>query len=154
MLGQLFPEHADNTYRGHKLALWFFGLVVLMKLGISLATIFNGYNAATSADGIPLDTYSHAAVQTVLSLFALLGLAQLLISLLCVLVLFRYRSLISLMFVVLLVLQLGRKLILYFLPIVRTGTPPGSAINLALLALMVVGLALSLRSKDQIQELK
>ena len=35
---------------------------------------------------------------------------------------------------------------LHFLPIVRTGTPPGSVVNLVLLAVMIVGLALSLRS--------
>ena len=35
------------------------------------------------------------------------------------------------------------------MPIERTGTPPGSAINLTLLALMVVGLALSLWSRDR-----
>ena len=36
--------------------------------------------------------------------------------------------------------------ILHFLPIVRTGAPPGSVVNLVLLAVMIVGLALSLRS--------
>ena len=36
------------------------------------------------------------------------------------------------------------RLIFHYLPVPRTGTPPGSTINLILLALMVVGLVLSL----------
>jgi hypothetical protein len=55
MFNQILPRQVDNTYRGYKLALWLFGLLVLMKAGISLGTIFNGYTAASSADGIPLD---------------------------------------------------------------------------------------------------
>ena len=58
MLNQILPRQADNTYRGYKVALGLFGLLVLMKAGISLGTIFNGYAAASSADGIPLDTFT------------------------------------------------------------------------------------------------
>lgn len=51
------------------------------------------------------------------------------------------------MFVLLLLEHLARRWILLVKPIARTGTPPGLSINLVLLALMVVGLALSLRSR-------
>jgi hypothetical protein len=69
------------------------------------------------------------------------------ISVLGIVVLVRYRSMIPFMFALLLVEHLGRKLILRFLPLVRTGTPPGYFVNLALVAVMIVGLALSLRSR-------
>lgn len=151
MFNPLFPQRVDNTYRGYKLALWLFGLLVLMKLAISLNSIFNGYSVASSADGIPLDTFTSAGAQAVVSLFALLGLAHLMICLLCILVLVRYRTLIPFMFALLLLEYLGRKLILHFLPIAKTGTPPGFIVNLVLLALMIVGLALSLRSRDNLQ---
>jgi hypothetical protein len=147
MFEQLFPTRADDAYRGHKLALWLFALLVVMKLGISLGTIFNGRVAASSADGIPLDTYTAAGAQTVLSLFALLGLAQLTICLLCIAVLVRYRTLVPLMFALLLLNHLGRYIVLQLLPIVRRGKPPGTAINLMLLGAIVAGLALSLRSR-------
>jgi hypothetical protein len=49
------------------------------------------------------------------------------------------------MFALLLLEHLGRTLILQVLPMPRTGTPPASTINLVLLALMVIGLALSMR---------
>jgi len=151
MFNQFLPQRVDNTYRGHKLALWLFALLVLMKVGISLNSIFNGYSVATSADGIPLDTFTSAGARAVVSLFALLGLSQLMICLLCILVLARYRSMVPFMFALLLLEHLSRKLILQFLPIVRTGTPPGFFVNLVLLAVMIVGLALSLRSQDNLQ---
>jgi hypothetical protein len=52
------------------------------------------------------------------------------------------------MLAVLLLEHLCRRLIFFVMPIVRTGTPPGIFVNLALIALMVVGLALSLWSYD------
>ena len=152
MFNQLFPQRVDNTYRGYKLALWFFALLVLMKVGISLNSIFNGYRVASSVDGIPLDTFTPAGAQTVVSLFAIWGLSQLMICLLCILVWVRYRTLIPFMFALLLLEHLGRKLILHFLPVAKTGTPPGYAVNLVLLAVMTVGLALSLRSQDNLRE--
>lgn len=151
MLNQLLPRQIDNTYHGYKFALWLFGLVVFMKVSISLNSIFNGRLVASSADGIPLDTFTPAGAQAVVSLFAAWGLSQFIICLLCVLVLARYRALIPLMFALLLLEHLSRRLIFYVMPIVRTGTPPGFFVNLALLALMVVGLALSLRSHENLQ---
>ena len=151
MLNQLLPRHVDNAYHGHKLALWFFAVVVLMKVVMSLNSIFNGRYVATSADGIPLDTFTPAAARTVVSLFAIWALAQLIICLLCIVFLARYRAMIPLMFALLLLEHLCRKLIFRVMPIVRTGTPPGFVVNLVLLALMVVGLALSLWSQDTLQ---
>lgn len=150
-LDQLLPRRADNTYRGHKLALTLFGLLLLLKAGISLGSIFNGHTAASSADGIPIDTYTPAGARTALSLFALLGLSNLIICVIGTVVLVRYRSLIPFMFGLFLLQQLGRQLILQFLPIARTGTPPGFAINLAILTVMIVGLALSLWRRDNLE---
>src|SRR5512146_601037 len=98
MLNPILPRSADNNYRGHKLALWLFALVVLMRVMMSLNSMLNGYYIAISADGIPLNTYPAAAAQAAVSLFALLGLAHFTICLLCVVVLARYRSLVPLMF--------------------------------------------------------
>jgi hypothetical protein len=148
MFERLVPQRADNTSHGHKLALWLFAVVVIVKSIMSLGSIFNGRVTATSADGIPLDAYTPAGAQTVLSLFALLGLAQLMICLVCILVLVRYRNMIPVMFALLLVHQLGRHVVFYFLPIARTGTPPGPFVNLALLAVMIIGLLLSLRGRE------
>lgn len=144
MLEQILPPHIDNTYRGHKLALWLFGLVVAVRAVQSLFIIFNGYSVAQTADGIPLDTFTPAAAQTVVSLFALYSLTRLIVVLLCALALARYRSAIPFMFALLLLSYLGGQLILLFLPVFRTGTPPGPIVNVITFALTVVGLTLSL----------
>jgi hypothetical protein len=113
----------------------------------SVLVIVNGYSTAQSADGIPLETYPAAAAQTILALFIISSLRRLLISLTCAVVLFRYRSAVPLMFVVLGLNYLGGQVILQFVPIVRVGTPPGVIMTLIMFGLTVVGLALSLWSR-------
>lgn len=151
MLDQLLPRTIDNTYRGPRLALWILGLLLLMKSAMSLNSIINGYKVATSADGIPLDTYPPAAARTIVALFGIWGLGHFMICLLGILALVRYRRMVSFVFGLFLVEHVSRKLILQFHPIVRVGNPPASFINPALLALTVVGLALSLWSRGNFQ---
>jgi hypothetical protein len=133
-----------DRYRGHKLALWLFVPVLLVRTGIALGTIFNGRAAAQNADGIPLDTFSDGAVATIVALFAIWGLAQLVLSGLGVLAIARYRAMIPFMFGLFLIEHVLRKGILIWKPVARIGTPPGVGINLALLALTIAGFALSL----------
>jgi hypothetical protein len=147
MLNQIFPHQFDNNYRGHKLALWLFALLVLMKLGMSLSAIFDGYNMARSADGIPIDTFTSGGAEAVVSITALLGFPIFLLASLGVLALIRYRAMIPLVYVLLLVEYFAKKWILLVHPIVRTGTSPSTYVNLVLIALLIVGLALSLRTK-------
>ena len=146
MFAKLFPESVDNTYRGHKAALWIFGLVVAIRIIQSVNTIFNGYSIA-KGDGIPIDAFAPDAAQTVLSMFALSAFSRLILSLLCVLVLVRYRSAIPFMFVVLAFNLLGNQVILRFLPAAGSETQVGPIIFMVLMSLIVVGLALSLRNR-------
>jgi hypothetical protein len=148
MLDALLPRTIDNTYRGGRVALWLFGVVVFWRIAQSLLLIFNGYSTVKGAAGIPLDSYPLAAAQTIVALFALYALDRLLISLLGVLVLVRYRGAIPFMFALLLLSYLAGELSLQFVPLVRVGTPPSSVAGFALLALTVVGLALSLRGRS------
>jgi hypothetical protein len=151
VFNQLLPRQIDNTYRGYRLALWLFAVLVLVKVAMSLNCIFNGRTVAISADGIPLDAYPSAAAQTIVALFAIWGLAHLMFSAVSVVVLIRYRNMVPLMFTLLLLEHLGRRLTLYFIPLVRTGTPPGFFVNLALLTVMLVGLALSLLGRRDVR---
>ena len=144
MLNAILPRHIDNTYRGPRLALWLFVLVVVFKTGIALGTIFNGRGAAQSADGIPLGAFGAAGAEAVVALFALWGLSQLVLSAFGVLALTRYRAMIPLMYLLLLLEHLARRWILLVKPIARTGSPPGLYINLGLLVVTIVGLVLSL----------
>ncbi len=142
MLDRLLPPSGD-AYRGHRIALWIFGLVVLAKLAMSLGTILNGRSVAADADGIPLDTYGPAAAQTVVAMFALVGLAQAMLAVIGAVALARYRALVPLVLGVFILEYLLRRLILFAVPIARTRAP-GGIINLVLLALMIVALALTM----------
>jgi hypothetical protein len=146
---QLFPQPADNVYRGNRLALLIFVLLLFIKAGIGLGTIFNGRGAARMSDGIPLDSYTPAGAQTVVSLYAVLGLAHVIICLIGIIVMVRYRSLVPLMFALLLLQQVGRQAILIVLPIARAGTPAVGPINLTMLGLLLVGFALSMWSGNK-----
>jgi hypothetical protein len=144
MFDKLLPQPIDNTYSGSKIALWLFGLIVFVHILQSVMVIVNGQTVAQSADGIPLETYPAAAAQTILAIFMVSSLRRLIISLICAVVLFRYRSAVPLMFVVLGLSYLSGQVVLQFVPIVRAGTPPGVVMNLIMFGLTIVGLALSL----------
>src|SRR5256714_13120849 len=144
MFDKLLPQPIDNRYSVSKIALWLFGLIVFVQILQSVMVIVNGYSTAQSADGIPLENYPAAAAQTILAIFMVSSLRRLIISLICAVVLFRYRSAVPLMFVVLGLSYLGGQVIFQFVPIVRVGTPPGVIMNLIMFGLTIIGLALSL----------
>ena len=143
---RFLPRQVDNTYGGSKIALVIFGALVSLKLIIGWNCIFIGRSVAASADGIPLDTFPPAAAQAIVSDFAIWGVSQVMIGLLCILVLVRYRALVPLMFALLFLEFVCRRLSLHFVPSVTAGSPPGSIVNLVLISLIVLGLGLSLWS--------
>jgi hypothetical protein len=154
MLNRLLPRQLDNGCQGSRLALWVFGLVLFVNLGISLSSMFNGRHIASFTDGIPLDALPAAGAAAVVSLFGLLGLWRLVFCVLCILVLVRYRTMVPIVFALLLLEQLGRRAILsehlgkrailHGMPIIRSGSPsPDSFVGVALLTVIAVGLAMS-----------
>jgi hypothetical protein len=143
VFAQLLPQRLDNTYRGLKLALWVFVLVVAFRMVQMLGVLFNGASILRDGHGIPLNTFTPADVQTLVAIFALSALCRLVLLLLCVLVLVRYRSAIPLMFALLVLDGLTNDLVLLrFVPIV--GVPSASIVSVVLVGVMLVGLALSL----------
>lgn len=142
MVRTLFPRVADNHYPGHRLGLWLFALM-LLKIAMGTNVMLNTRQVARAADGVPLDTFAAPAATAFSFMFAAWGLAQLVLGLLSLVVLLRYRSLVPLMFLALLVEQLGRMLLRTWWPL-ENAAAPGGAINLGLAAVMVVGLGLSL----------
>jgi hypothetical protein len=115
--------------------------------------LVNGSSIAQSADGIPLDIYPAAAAQTIVALFALSAVNRLVISLICVVVLVRYRRAVPLMFVVLLLTYIAGQLVGRVIPIVRVGQPPAVVVNLTLLGLTIIGLVLSLWKRRTVTEI-
>ena len=98
MIKCIFPEVADNNYQGSKLAWYFLYPFALMTVTRSLIHMFKTDGGAQSIATIPLDSYSSGAADAVIHIFAEWGLTQVLFGLLYVVVLWRYRTLIPLMY--------------------------------------------------------
>ena len=147
MIGKLLPRPIDNTYLGYRTALWLFGLVVAVRTMQSLSVLFNGYNIARDADGIPVDTYAPGASQQMVALFAQGSLWRLTFCVLCAIMLARYRSAVPLMLALHGLNYLGAQVLYQFVPLTRTGTPPGPYVNFGLFILTIIALILSLRQR-------
>lgn len=149
MLQRLLPEKIDNQYRGHPIALWFFVPITLMTLWRSLVHVLRADGGAQSIATIPLDTYPEAAATTIVVVFSLWGLHQLVLGLLYVLALLRYRALIPLFYVLLLVEYVGRLVLGSWKgPIETISTPPGARLNVIMIFASCVLLWLSLRNHE------
>jgi hypothetical protein len=145
MIERLFPRQIDNHYRGHRAGLWVFGLLVAMRLVMGANSMINTRSVATGADGIPLDSFGAGGADAVIALFALVGLAKLAIGLLGLVVLIRYRAMIPLVLLLMLVEHGAGRVLLLARPIVRSeGSATAFYINLGLGALLMLGLFLSL----------
>ena len=144
VLNRILPERMDNRYRGHRLAVWLFVPITAQRLAMSLTHLFKADGGAQSISTMPLDTYSPSAVQNVVGLFARMGLDQLVLGLLFVIVLLRYRAMIPLMYVLVVAHYLASKGVSYMKPLYLAGTSSASAPALVIALLAFSGLALSL----------
>ena len=144
MLTVLLPREADNNYRGHKSGLWILAVVLLLLAMMSLNSIFNGHYVATKADGLPLDSLSDAAAQVIITFYAIWGVTQLIVVTFGIVALARYRALVSLAFLLLLVEQVLWRIVHYALPISKQGASGGTWFIYALLVVTLIGSILSL----------
>jgi hypothetical protein len=141
------PRNIDNHYRGQKLALWFFWVIVTIRGLQGVSLIIAGHSVVKDADGIPLETLPDAASQSIVAMFVISGGSRLVLSFLAILAFVRYRSAIPLMFALLALDQIAKELLLRFYPLYRVGEPIGPIVNLVLLILTVIGFALSIQPK-------
>jgi len=145
MLSRLFPKKIDNAYHGTTIAIWLLAPIVLLKLVMSFAALFDTRDMIERADSIPLDAFGAAGAAAVLTTTKLLGLNHLLLNLTGLIVLIRYRAMIPLIYLLLTIEQLGRKALVLANPITRTSASylPFDP-NLVFAAALLIGLALSL----------
>lgn len=142
-MDRILPACIDNRYRGHPLALWLLVVITVQKLGVSLTHLFKADGGAQSISTIPLDSYPGSAAQNIVGLFARLGLEQLLLASLLALVLVRYRGMIPLMYVLIVVHYVASRGVAQMKPLVLAGTSAASTPTLVIALLSVIGLALS-----------
>ena len=145
MSGRLFPDRVDGSFAGRRAALWLLGLFLVLKLVMSVRSVVDPRAVAAGPDAFPLDRYGPEGADAVLMLFALNAYGQLALVLLGALALLRYRALVPLVFLLLLLDQAGRRVIVVAHEVERSaGSSGGFYISLALLVLLLVGLILSL----------
>ena len=145
MLTRLFPCQFDNRFDGWRTALWILGLLLFLRLAMSINSIVNTESVAAGADKFPLDSYGADGARAVLMLFALRALADLMLALVGVLALVRYRSMVPLVFLLLATEQVARRVIVQSYAIARS-EPAAAAyvVNYGMIALLFCGLLLSL----------
>lgn len=150
LLHRLFPAQPDNRYHGYRAALWLLGLYVALKLVMSINSIFNTAAVVVGADGIPLDSFGAEAARAVLMLFALMSLAQLMLALVALATLIRWRALVPLIYLLLTGEHLARRFIVQGYAVARAeSVPAGVYLNYALLALLVLGFLLSMLPRSR-----
>lgn len=152
MFTTLFPQPITNTYRGAKAAKWVFVLLTVVTISRSLAHILLPDGGAQTIATIPLDNFTANGAAAVIHIFALWGVSQLLFGLLYAVVLWRYRSLIPLMYVFILIEYTLRLLLTFAKPFEVLGTAPGAAGNYIIIPLSLILLLLSLRKPKTDQE--
>ena len=145
MFENLFPKNIDNQYRGMSIAKWIFVAMTILTVGRSLAHIFVADGGAQSIATIPLDAFSSDAAMVIIGMFAQWGLTQLMFGVLYVLVLWRYQSLIPLMWTFILFEYSGRFLLGLYKPFETVGQAPGGIGNMIFPVLAIIMLVLSLR---------
>jgi hypothetical protein len=137
----LLPPKVDNTLRGIKFPFYVFAIYAIISTVRSCIHLLAPDGGAGSIAGMDL---SVGGAGGIIFAFALWGSSQLLFALIQLLVAFRYRSLVPLMYLMLILEVLLRELVGYMKPVTFTHTPPGAIGNQLILPLAVVMLVLSL----------
>jgi hypothetical protein len=155
VLARIFPKQIDNTYRGYKTAIVVLFLVAGLKATQGTMSMLNARQTITGADGIPLDTFSPESAQVIVRLFTLAGLNLLILPLLSLIVLVRYRGMIPLLLLIWVGFQLASRVVVLLVPSANAGGGMSGAalVNLGILMLTLIGFGLSVstpRSKVQL----
>ena len=132
---KVLPDEITNEFRGHRCSALAFLIIALVSLARSLAHIFLPDGGAGSIATIDLGV---EGAGTIVSMFALWGLSQLLMSVFYVIVYFRYKSLIPLMYIFVIAEYAGRIAIGQFKPVETVGVAPGAVGNFLILPLAIV----------------
>ena len=143
MLGRILPQTIDNAYRGHELAIWLLIAILILKAATGLTSLFAGRVVALGAHRVPIGGFPPNAARLLVLVLARLALATLLLTLFGVLVLIRYRAMIPVTYILLLLQHMGGEILLLKESKI-TGMSSATVVNTLLLFLSIVGLIASL----------
>jgi hypothetical protein len=155
MLTRLFPQHIDNDYRDHVLALWLLVPLALIKLlqGANVAGLVGPHKSRQVLEGVdhvPVGAFPAEAASQLVFLFAAWGLGIFVLGLLGMVVLLRYRAMIPLLYLLFLIEQVGRKALATIhldQPLVSLATSPAHLINWGFLVALAIGVLVSLSGR-------
>ena len=140
ILGVLLPAAADNTIHGLRLPVYVFAVIAVLSAIRSCIHLLAPDGGAGSIAGMDL---SVAGANGIVFAFALWGSAQLVYAIMQLAVAFRYRSLVPLMYLLLIVETLLRMLVGHWKPVTFLHRPPGAIGNYVILPLAILMLGLS-----------
>lgn len=149
MINRILPPIVNDNYQGHKVALWFFYLIAAVTIVRSLIHMLKDDGGAQSIATIPLDTYTDAGAATVILIFSYWGLSQLMFGIIQIIVALKYKSLIPLMYLMLILEWGGRFLISLWKPIETTGQAPAGIGNMILPFVCLLMFFLSIKEKSK-----
>lgn len=139
----LLPAKIDNVIRGSKVPWVVFTLLAIVSMVRSCIHLLSPDGGAGSIAGLDL---SVAGADGIVFAFALWGSSQVLFALVQLAVVVRYRALVPMMYVMLILETLLRELVGRMKPVTFAHTPPGAIGNQLLLPLAIGMLALALWS--------
>jgi hypothetical protein len=146
---KILPAQADNTVRGGMLPVVVFGVYAVISTIRSLIHLLAPDGGAGSIAGLDLTAAGAAGI---VFAFGLWGSSQLVLAIMQLVVLFRYRSLIPLMYLLLILETLLRNLVGVIKPATFAHTPPGALLNTIILPLAVLMILLSLWERQKPSE--
>ncbi len=141
LLEKILPEQVNNEFRGYKFSAYSFLAVTIIFAARSLIHIFSPDGGAESIATIDL---SVEGANTIIGIFAQWGLSQMLMAVFFLVVYFRYKSLIPLMYIFIIIENAARIGVGLFKPIETVGTAPGGIGSLILVPIAVILLIFSI----------
>ena len=149
LINRILPTRACNEYRGSKISLLVFGFLSVVMMGRSLVHMLKDDAGANSIATLITFSGTPDPDNAVYMFASMWGLEQAIMALVYFIVLYRYRNLVPLMYITLLLEWGGRILIGRFIHPLGdayfVGTAPGKAGAIPILILISVLLVLSLR---------
>jgi hypothetical protein len=142
---KILPERIDNIFRGNRFSAIAFLLLTVISVARSLIHVFAPDGGAQSIATIDLNV---EGASTIIGIFAQWGLSQLLMAGFFLVVYVRYKSLIPLMYILIIVENAARIVVGFLKPIETLGTAPGGIGSLLIVPLAILLFVFSIREPD------
>lgn len=146
MLEKILPEQINNEFPGYKFSVYAFLAFAIMTVARSLAHMFLPDGGAGSIATIDL---SVEGAEIIVSIFAQWGFSQVLMGIFYFIVYFRYKSLIPLMYIIIITEYIGRIGMGLLKPLETMGTAPGAVGNFIIIPLAILFFIFAVREPNR-----